>query len=471
METEEKTTSAQENATEEKQSKKQKPTAFEMAERFKKDVSLINIEGTLYGYYKETDCYTPIEKAALETYLLNKYYDMVEGYGSLQIVKTCAQIIMHTYLEPKMSAERNMLLCYQNGYLDLKQLIYPQFQPYANLPNMVYPTYKILAEIYPGIINWYQLKSTVVPYMDNFLYTIANGNKDIIARIWQMIGYLLTPDRNAKCFFVLQGVPNSGKSVLGNLIKSFFPVNRVASLDIDQLGRRTATSILVNKSINISMDLPNKPFTPLATRNIKQITGNDDITAEYENGKYQRYYGNCKFLFATNHPLTLKGRDTGLEERVVCIPFTRSVDAQFRERNLLNFLQYERNLIVVKALAYYFELWTENYVFAGTENEACKADIRYLPTAAEDTDAHLCEFVDTQCQIVPLDEGATFSCVLYDAYRDYCSQRGYTPVNDQGAFSRRLNKCYSGQVEKARIRQGDVNLNGFRGIVLDTSDK
>ena len=470
METEEKMKNAQEKDIKEKQSKKPKPTAFDMVQNFRRDVSLVNIEGTLHWFNTVEECYFPVEKVLLEEFLLNKYYDMVIEYGSLQIVKACAQIIMHTQLPPVVSAGKMMVVCFQNGYLDLKQLMYAQLVPYIEQQQMIFPTYQIVARINPGPVDWYQMKNLSTPWMDQFLNTIANGDQDIITRIWQMIGYLLTPDMNAKCFFVLQGVPNSGKSVLGNLIKSFFLDRRVASLDIDQLGRRTATSTLVDKNINISMDLPNKPFTPLATRNIKLMTGNDDITVEYENGKYLRYRGNCKFLFATNHPLTLKGRDSGLEERIICIPFTRTVAAQSRNSNLLNLLHNERNQIVGKALAHYFDLWRANYVFAGTGLEVCKADIRYLPTAAEDTDAHLCEFVDTQCQFVPFDEGAIFSCNLYDAYREYCCQRGYTPINDQGTFSRRLNKCYDRQIEKARIRQGDINLNGFRGIVLDRNE-
>lgn len=441
----------------------QKPTAFSLAEKFLKDNKLVYIDGRLHIFEKNRQYYVPVAKEPLERYIFQQYKREVEATGSLQIVKKCAQILMCSQYEYVEAAENKMLLCVYNGYVDLTNLDTAYL--WMDLCKD-YPTYRIQATLTDGLLNWYGMKQSQKTAMDEFLAHIANDNQVVIDRIWQMIGYLLAPDRKAKCLFVLQGVPNSGKSLLGNVIKSFFPADRVASLDIDQLGRRTATSMLVDKSINISMDLPNKPFTPLATRSLKLMTGNDDITVEYENGRFLRYQGNCKFLFATNHPLTLKGSDSGLEDRIVCIPFTKTVPVEKRKRNLLDRLIQERNYILDKALAHYRDLRNANYVFAGAELKECKADIRYLPTAAEDTDAHLCEFVDTQCKIVPLDEGATFSCVLYDAYRDYCSQRGYTPVNDQGAFSRRLNKCYSGQIEKARIRQGDVNLNGFRGIVL-----
>lgn len=128
--------------------------------------------------------------------------------------------------------------------------------------------------------NWGYAKSLSTPQMDYFLNSIAQGNQTIVTRIWQMIGYLLAPDLNAKAWFLLQGVPNSGKSVIGNLITSFFPDTKIESLDIDQLGKRTATSLLVNKCVNISMDLPNKALSTLAIRNIKLMIGNDDITVE-----------------------------------------------------------------------------------------------------------------------------------------------------------------------------------------------
>lgn len=328
-----------------------------------------------------------------------------------------------------------------------------------------YRTYTIAANAIANITNWEYTRTLHCPYMDQFLNSISAGDPLIVERIWQMIGYLITPT-NQKRLFILSGVPNSGKSVLGNLIRALFPPTQIENLDIDQLGKRTATSRLIGKSVNISMDLPNKALSPLAVRNIKLISGSDDITVEYGNGGYESCHISCRFLFATNHPLTLKGADSGFEGRIVYIPFRKSIAARDQNPELLQNLLTERDWIVAKALAHYRDLRLANFEFAGTGFPQFRANIKYLPTAADDTDAHLCEFVEEECIIGLSSENRTYTSELYDAYRKFCAQKSYTPMNQETTFSRVLNKCYGEQVQKARWRDGTENQNGFTGIVL-----
>ena len=96
---------------------------------------------------------------------------------------------------------------------------------------------------------------------------LCNGQNIIVLvkhkqNISFVVVYLISPDQNGKCFFVLQGLPNSGKSLLGKFLQELFPEYKIATLDIDQLSKRNATSQLMNKSLNISMDLPNKALSP-----------------------------------------------------------------------------------------------------------------------------------------------------------------------------------------------------------------
>ena len=198
---------------------------------------------------------------------------------------------------------------------------------------------------------------------------------------------------------------------------------------------------------------------------VDSATGNDALTVEYGNGTYATYHGGCKFLFATNHPLTLKGVDLGLEERIVCIPFQRTISPAQRDRNLLIHLLGEKDNIVAKALAYYRDLRNNNYVFAGSGLEICKTKIRYLPTEAEDADATLCQFVEERCAFVPQDY-RTYTHKLYAAYLSFCKEQGYSPINNVVSFSRRLHRCYPDQLRKDKWRDceldgTELNQNGF----------
>ena len=67
-----------------------------------------------------------------------------------------------------------------------------------------------------------------------------------------MLGYLIMPDMNGKCFFLLCGVGDSGKSVLGDLIASLFNPNAVAHIDIFRFKDRFSGSGLEGCRLNIS---------------------------------------------------------------------------------------------------------------------------------------------------------------------------------------------------------------------------
>lgn len=446
-----------------------KPTVFDLYDAFIQKTPCANINGSLHIYDYSKGYFAPVTQREIEELLLDRFYDTVVASGSSAIVKKCADLIIKKRPMEVASADRCGVLCLQQGCLPLNDLEHTMFYLYANT-TQVYPTYIINAAGHPNQHNWGLMKTLATPVMDSCLNSVACGNPIVVTRIWQMIGYLLTPDTNGKCLFLLQGVPNSGKSVIGNLIRSLISEHRISNLDIDQLGKKNATSLLVNKSINISMDLPNKTLLPLAIRNIKLITGNDALTVEYGNGTYATYHGGCKFLFATNHPLTLKGVDLGLEERIVCIPFQRTIPPAQRDRNLLTHLLGERDNIVAKALAYYRDLRNNNYVFAGADLDVCKTKIRYLPTEAEDADAALCQFVEERCEFVP-HQYRIYTHTLYAAYLAFCKELGYSPINSIVSFSRRLYRCYPDQLRKDKWRDSnsdgaEVNQNGFKGIAL-----
>lgn len=450
--------------------KPKKLTAFDLVQDFCMCTHLARINGVLHGLDMSIHQYVPLEKEDIVKIMLSAYYNELSESGSLRLAKEGAEILWHMEFANINTTNTSMVLGLQNGWIDFGDLERARFIEFTQTMTIPLITYTIAAQGYINMTNWGYSKSLSTPQMDYFLNTIAQGNQIIINRIWQMMGYLLTPDMNAKAWFLLQGVPNSGKSVIGNLITNLFPISKVESLDIDQLGKRTATSLLVNKSLNVSMDLPNKSLSPLAIRSIKLMTGNDAITVEYGNGKYKRYYSQCKFLFATNHPLTLRGCDSGLEERIVCIPFAQSVERAQRNMHLLDALLVERNAIVAKALAHYRDLRVANYEFAGSDLDICKPQIRYLQTEAEDIDAHLCEFVDSCCTLVSVPGSRTYTSILYGAYKDFCQKKNYTPISDSGSFSRRLHKCYGDRIKKEKWRNGKDNQNGFSGIILNVKE-
>lgn len=122
---------------------------------------------------------------------------------------------------------------------------------------------------------------------------------------------------SAKSFFLLQGVGDSGKSVLGNLISSMFNPEALAHLDIYRFKEKFSTSALIDKRLNICMDLPRARISREAIGVIKMLTGDDTITIEQKFRPSESYKPTCKLLFGSNFPLMPADNDPAFCSRLV----------------------------------------------------------------------------------------------------------------------------------------------------------
>lgn len=111
--------------------------------------------------------------------------------------------------------------------------------------------------------------SSDCPTFKKFLKDICRGDDTLAWRIWECLGYLLAPDQTAKLFVFFQGVPNSGKSVLGNFIRGCFKGDAVTSLELNEFCGRFNLSDLVGKKLCLDMDLPATPLKERAVSNLK----------------------------------------------------------------------------------------------------------------------------------------------------------------------------------------------------------
>jgi len=203
------------------------------------------------------------------------------------------------------------------------------------------------------------------PVFNRFLNQLTGGDGILIQRIWEMIGYCLTPDIEGKVIFVLQGVPNSGKSLLTRFLTKLFPENHVTSLDIHELDRSFTASELINKYICIFPDMPSKVLGSTPISKLKQFSGNDKVSADVKYKNRAKFTNHAKLICATNHPFRISEHDEALEERLVAIPFNYSISKEEQNPNLIYQLWDERDAIVSIALSYYRQLVVNHYRFSG----------------------------------------------------------------------------------------------------------
>ena len=347
-------------------------------------------------------------------------------------------------VEPNLRSTRIAL---HNGVLDLLSLNFRKASP------NVFNTYFLDS-------CWHD--SVPCPVFQSFLWTISGGSPLLVQRILEAIGFLLAPGNEAKRFVLLQGVPNSGKSVIGNLVQTFFLPGDVAGLPLHQFGDRFAMSAIAGRHLNVSMDLPSGVIDGKAAATIKQITGGDLVYVESKGKEGYGRHIQCKFLFGSNHPVELKSRDQAFAERILLIPFRISIPEGQRDTGLIDKLCQEKPGILYQSLKAYREVIRRNYQFAGENEFGFRLEEIAIP---EQPANHIASFVSRHCQLFP--EAFTSTEALHLAFMDFCREAGCPTILDRAAFSRTLRLQLAGQIEPLKRRVNGTPMNGYTGIQLN----
>ena len=292
------------------------------------------------------------------------------------------------------------------------------------------------------------------PAWDAFLESVSGGDQSIQALILSMLGYLMLPEQDAKCFFVLGTAPDSGKSVLGHFLQRLFGTEFTSAVPLHNLKNEFALAPILGKKLNLSMDLPADSLSQTAVGNIKMLTGNDlvSINVKFESHRQQRI--TAKFVFGTDSPSILNHPDSAFWNRTVFVPFMNSIPKEQQKKNLLDELWKERHGIVQQGVMAARELLLNNYKFP-----QCKYADHMVRKWSQTEGHHVLDFVHDCCVLGDLTWYAG-SSDLYLAYRRYCEGKDASPVS-LAKFSRIL----SDHADSLNIRKHHRNDGwGFKGI-------
>ena len=276
-----------------------------------------------------------------------------------------------------------------------------------------------------------------------------------------MFGYVFTADIQGKCGFLLQGVTNSGKSLLCNFLSSFFPEDKVAAISLHSVGDRFSTAELEGAALCITPDLPSSPLSEKAAGMVKALTGNDLIQADRKYQKHTKFRFEGKFLMGTNHALLTKDYDPAFADRLVVLPFLYSIPRAEWDSKLLDRLKLERDAVASKAMDAYFRLCQANYVFAGDYALNLPAAVgrpvqcQYMSIALVDQYVRTC--------YEPSPSGRVF---VSDAYADFCLKSGSNP--DSALFGKYFieaaGRCFGAEHERRRRVPGGNPISSVVGL-------
>lgn len=422
-----------------------KPSHLELTELLLSRVILRKYNGEFYIYTGLV--YQHVPASQLPTLILGSIHDALRLDGN---ARTLSGIITFLSAYPAIqvtsTTDSSARLYFLNGALEVPQGIFRPIGPHDFFTSHI-------------AVNYPVGEMPSCPIFDGFLSVVSGGDPIILQTIWEMLGYLIVPGNEAKAFFILQGVGNSGKSVLGNLISELFNPEAVSHLDIFRLGGRFDTSVLRRIRINVSMDLPSGTLNRQAISNIKAITGDDGIPLESKFKDVEFGKVSCKLLFGSNHRISLAELDEAFLNRLVVIPFRYAIPKEQQDKHLLDKLRSEKAAIVVHALAAYQELAARNFQFLLGADEVGRSICGYTESGdvMEDFLTECCAF----------DENAiTPTSALYQRFCAFCTAKNLPPLENSNIFSRALNKYCGGRIHRKKARVDGDSSNCYIGIRL-----
>jgi len=374
----------------------QKKTALMEVQKILRYLHFINWNNKMYCF--DGQVYMPVSDKDISRILLEGFMDDFLHTSPMYMQGVLYYLERYPSIHRKENAPEKNMVAFQNCVLNTVT-----GEILAHSPEYLL-IHRIEAQYLPHV------NITPTDHFDHFLYTVSGGDSDLTERIWQFIGYCLTPDVSAKAVFLLQGVSHSGKSVLSNLLRRLFSDKAVLSLQVHALSGRFNKSELQGKALCVSADMPSKVLDGDSVSIIKQLSGDDELSGEVKHEKLAQFETQVKLVMATNHPLLFKNPDAAMINRIVVIPFRYSVSRENWDTHLTDKILAERDGIVTKAIAAYFRLRANRYYFAGTyELNDLPLEASSLETA--DIPSLVLQFLTENCE--RCEDSGVFSEDLY----------------------------------------------------------
>lgn len=346
----------------------------------------------------------------------------------------------------------------QEGFINLKNGVLellPQAEPtlhHHNL-NLVKEnrfSYCLNANYVPKI------ERTGTPNFDSFLQTsFLEEAEEARIVVLQFLGYILGNSTKGKCILVFVGQPNSGKTVIMQLVEAIVPAKNRSNIRLQDLGNPIKVAELEGKIVNMQSELGSDKLPNIEV--LKALSSGDTVLGEK---KFQAPFsfrnGATLVCFSNTFP---KPRNMdpsdGFYNRLKMLYFPRSVPPEERDPDLLNKLLREKDAIVSEALECYGELLGNNFLFADTWSSH-----NYLKMYRCMLNSFQL-FLDSE--VIIASDLKVHTRVLEERYKHFCVENGLESIKKSN-----LKEILLGMpgVEYAKFSINGHCCWGFRGIGL-----
>jgi putative DNA primase/helicase len=175
------------------------------------------------------------------------------------------------------------------------------------------------------------------PEWKKFIREIMNYNADLIRFLQTAAGWAVTGDTSEQTMFILFGSGANGKSTFLNTIMNLLGDYAIATPTetfMRKSGEQITNDIARLRGTRFVTTTEAEQGKRLSEPLIKQITGNDRMTARFLYGEFFNFVPTFKIFMATNHKPVIKGTDYGIWRRIKLIPFTTTIPEEKQDKDL-----------------------------------------------------------------------------------------------------------------------------------------
>ncbi len=264
----------------------------------------------LYFYNLDTGLYTASDD------LFNRLCAKFDSRLKPRVWKD-AQAFIRTSTYMRKPLESGNLIPVQNGVFDLKKKILLDFSPNYILTSKIATAYNPNASK-PNLGGWFDF--------DNWLDTLANGDKEITTLLWQIMNEAINPNKTRKKMVILTGSGNNGKGTYQAFLENLIGRENISNLKPDQFGEKHLLSALDGKVCNIGDDITDKYMDSVS--DLMSIITGDTVQV---NPKHQQPYEatyRLLCIFSGNGLPRSRNRSNGWYRRLCIVPFNADFNGE-----------------------------------------------------------------------------------------------------------------------------------------------
>lgn len=197
-------------------------------------------------------------------------------------------------------------------------------------------------------------KDAKSPHWDKFLLQIFEGNKELADTINKIFAYCLQggyPYLHKA--FVFYGSGRNGKSTVISVLRNLLGRDNVSNIPLHSLDNPFSVINLQNKLLNYNEEMTEDD---LKSTDFKDVVSGGFVRASKKFKDEINFQVKARFVFATNHFPKFNDSSTGLDRRLLIIPFNYLITDEEIDLTLSEKLKIELSGILNTALSFLTEL-------------------------------------------------------------------------------------------------------------------